>query len=441
MKRITKNTDCKFKLKNIAGIYADKFSLALYTTSADTFKTYTEADATDGYINITYDEISLIGKGVINYVCVNHIPDEEFPDQYNDKTLYGTTDYYLDSNITVDPSSSTIDALEKLQKALTTETTERKAQDETLQAEIDDKVDKTDLDNYYSKTEADEKYATNDALSDTADAVGDLQNSKADKTDLDNYLPLSGGTETGDVTFKQEGNDSLSMITNKKFHTELYNPTKGYFGKTLIQGPSWLMYRRDKDNNIIGRCWIDGYNISSGVRFDVAGCNDSSYNYYGSYQYMLSNKIGVYYYMNRQNETNGNKINQMIYLANDEKTSFQARSFDTNGTEKYIVAFQTRPIEGQFTIMNYENAILGKPEDIYIETNETETYVKVSPNGKDINKCGFVIDGYTQDDLLTANYGVKTIGKDIAKQSDLEALQSTVGDIATLLNKINGEEI
>lgn len=441
MKRITKNTDCKFKLKNIAGIYADKFSLALYTTSADTFKTYTEADATDGYINITYDEISLIGKGVINYVCVNHIPDEEFPDQYNDKTLYGTTDYYLDSNITVDPSSSTIDALEKIQKALTTETTERKAQDETLQSEIDkkantddvysktevdSKLDNINLTNYYNKEESDAKYATNDALSDVSDAVGDIQNTKADKTDLENYLPLSGGNidctsgTDGQLYWAKDGKVSTTRVKRGQVITRGSDTInkKTVFGENVLR-PSYAMFRHFTD--------LEKNTICSQVDINYTETENAS--------------IDVFCY-----DENGNLLTKCYNNStpNYARQVVRGKSATLDSFYNYVMSCADTTSAEIYLKNNNSN----HKDLLYLHSNETVSEIDFQRDDNSILKLGISADtkgisinGYTQDDLLTANYGVKTIGKDIAKQSDLEALQSTVGDIATLLNKINGEEI
>ena len=113
MKRVD-NSDVNIKLDSRI-VYLSNFNAKFYTVNAENFfirKTQdnvisaeTEDNNTEYYIKLDWNELVTLGEGVLQYKIVNNIPDSDRADLYFNKNLERTTEYYINSNVTVDPES------------------------------------------------------------------------------------------------------------------------------------------------------------------------------------------------------------------------------------------------------------------------------------------------------------------------------------------------
>ena len=113
MKRVD-NSDVNIKLDSRI-VYLSNFTAKFYTVNAENFfisKTQdnvisaeTEDNDTEYYIKLDWNELVTLGEGVLQYKIVNNIPDSDRADLYFNKNLERTTEYYINSNVIVDPES------------------------------------------------------------------------------------------------------------------------------------------------------------------------------------------------------------------------------------------------------------------------------------------------------------------------------------------------
>lgn len=111
-------------------IYTDDFVIKFYTVNVEDFfirKTQADIVETDGKkcIKLDWKELVNIGEGVMNYQALNNIPDSEFPDSKYNKCVDRTTQYYINSNVIVDPSTekNIVEIVEAIEEDLQSEVT------------------------------------------------------------------------------------------------------------------------------------------------------------------------------------------------------------------------------------------------------------------------------------------------------------------------------
>lgn len=441
MIRITKNTDIKFSLSDVAGIYEDNFTLSFYTTNANIYKQYTQADVTDGYISITWKGIVMIGGGVLNYICVNHIPDTTFPDKTNDKSFVGTTDYYIvneddGTSAIYDVINDEIDTRKKADETLQSEIDLKANKDDVYtKSEVDDKIDNINLTNYYTKSESDTKYATNTALSDLADNVGDLQNTKADKTDLDNYLPLSGGTmnSAATVKFVEDGKEGSTSIGRGLIESKMpySNSTYGYLDSFFrTTGTTHATYS-DADYTTIVNYIEERIQPTYSQLRQYFKNSDISYSF--ANRSAGSDKMFDNLFYRRYSETNEYYENLRWAGETDCRVDLKCYQNSTFVTGQRHITDTNRAYSEYSGYNGYDKLNVG----ILDQTNgKVGIEYKYLPSN-----WGIFVQGKTVNDLMTANGGVKTIGVDIASQASVDTINATLGDISSLLDIINGEEI
>ena len=90
MKRVQKNSKLCIKPHNY---YSGDGSYVLFYTTNPSFGTTIEEADSEGYMELSWDNLKQMGKGVLQYKVNN-------PGYADDYTV--TTDYYIDTNITVD---------------------------------------------------------------------------------------------------------------------------------------------------------------------------------------------------------------------------------------------------------------------------------------------------------------------------------------------------
>ena len=127
MKRIN-NSDVNILL-HPKYINIDNFNITFYTVNADTFYVRknqndvitVEREATvddveviltggttvtEYYIKLDWNELVTLGKGILQYMVINNIVDEDRADNYYNKIYLRTTEFYISSNVTVDEETA-----------------------------------------------------------------------------------------------------------------------------------------------------------------------------------------------------------------------------------------------------------------------------------------------------------------------------------------------
>ena len=133
MKRID-NSDVNIKLESKL-VYLQNFNAKFYTINAenffirknqdDVFTAQTEDGITEYYIKLDWSELVTMGEGVLQYQIVNNIPDEDRADLQFNRYFERTTEYYVNSNVTVDPEteSSFTEVIAELEEKVDAEIT------------------------------------------------------------------------------------------------------------------------------------------------------------------------------------------------------------------------------------------------------------------------------------------------------------------------------
>lgn len=124
MKRITTNDDIRFPISVVKGLNSDVFTIQFYTTSKAVCLTKTNADVEDGIIYLEWNELYPLGTGVMNYTVLIPEADGSFSDDTFNRSISGTTIFYIVSNIIVpdgDDAQDLIDIVSQLDTKLDAE--------------------------------------------------------------------------------------------------------------------------------------------------------------------------------------------------------------------------------------------------------------------------------------------------------------------------------
>ena len=150
MKRIY-NSDVNIKLESKL-VYLQNFDAKFYTvnpqsffiykTQDDVFTAETCTDVVDYYIKLDWSDLVTMGKGVLQYQIANNIPDEDRADLEYNSLLERTTEYYVNSDITVDPEaeSSITEVIAELEEKIDAEITRSTSADTVHEVAIQDEV-------------------------------------------------------------------------------------------------------------------------------------------------------------------------------------------------------------------------------------------------------------------------------------------------------------
>lgn len=149
MKRI-KNADINFKL-NTKLINIDNFSIRFYTVAPKTFfiaKTQNDVIESGGtvikdyIIKLDWTELKNIGEGVMQYDAESYVDDADYLDSLYNRSITRTTEYYIDSEIRIEPEKekSYGEMIEAISSATETEIANRISADTELTTVIEDEV-------------------------------------------------------------------------------------------------------------------------------------------------------------------------------------------------------------------------------------------------------------------------------------------------------------
>ena len=110
MKRIY-NSDVRLQTDGMN--LPEAFTFNFYTIDQNINITKDESDVDEnGYINLDWSMLQLLGEGALSYVLTKHIPDESYPDGYYDTTVTRVTNYYIVTTVQPIPPSESATTLE-----------------------------------------------------------------------------------------------------------------------------------------------------------------------------------------------------------------------------------------------------------------------------------------------------------------------------------------
>ena len=167
MKRV-KNSAINFRV-NPKLVYLQDFSIKFYTVNAGTFfirKTQddvveVEREATiydedviesggttvkEYFIKLDWHELLYIGEGVLNWRAINNVYDTGFFDTWYNRLVEGSTEYYIDSDIFVDPAEekNISEKLVELDERITIEVGDRTTADTYISGVVDSYIASND---------------------------------------------------------------------------------------------------------------------------------------------------------------------------------------------------------------------------------------------------------------------------------------------------------
>lgn len=131
MKRIYTDSDLKIRLGDIKGI-GEKFTIRFYTTNKTIYIERSEQDIISdsqfgNVLKLNWQELALIGEGVLNYTVMNNVTDSDYSDGEYNLTISGTTEYYIDSNVIIDdddPETSIFEVIAEMSNEMHTKDNE-----------------------------------------------------------------------------------------------------------------------------------------------------------------------------------------------------------------------------------------------------------------------------------------------------------------------------
>lgn len=125
MKRITTNDDIRFPIRVVKGLDSDIFTIQFYTTSKAVNITKTNEDVVDGIIHLEWNELYPLGTGVMNYTVLIPEEDGSYSDDTFNRSISGTTIFYIVSNIIVpdgDEAQELVEVVANLQTQVSSNT-------------------------------------------------------------------------------------------------------------------------------------------------------------------------------------------------------------------------------------------------------------------------------------------------------------------------------
>lgn len=205
MKRIYNNSDIQINLKTINGI-SNKFVIKFFTTNKEFFikKTNENVYTVDNekYIKLNWSELQTIGDGVLSYVLNNIKDDSDYDDGVYNNTISRTTNYYISSNIKVNPET------DKTISEIIAELTQKVEEEITRSASKDSEHDTTISNlNDELEIEADARGAADLVLQDNINSLQSLINQLQSEIDAEE-------------TARQNADTTLQSNVDKKANIE-----------------------------------------------------------------------------------------------------------------------------------------------------------------------------------------------------------------------------
>lgn len=382
MKRVN-NSDIEIQISP-KWAYMQNFYVQFYTTSPETFyiqKTQDDlivteremtvedmiengldcsdvssgATITEYWFKLEWDELKTIGEGVLEYRGVNILPDDDRIDNNYKQYFQRTTNYYIDSNVIVDPdeSESYAQLLAELDEKIDDEIVRSISADTELLLELNQETatrqqnvsDLTDL-----ITSASTEIATLSGNVYTKDEVDEL----IDNINLSGYTTIEEFDEACEVTAA-----ALNNLNDRKLDASAYTPTdlSNYYTKSETSGASQISTALDDKLDITAYTPTDLSNYYK--KQETSGATEISS--------ALSNKLDISAYTPTdltnyytKSETSGKTELSTALSSKADSDSVYLKS-ETSGKTELSTALNTKVSQAAFdtysadTVVSIEN--------------------------------------------------------------------------------------
>ena len=220
MKRIN-NSDIRINILDMN--LPEKFTFQFYTVDENVNINRTEEDVdSEGFINLDWSLLQLLGEGILSYILTKHTPDTSYPDGYYDVTITRSTNYYIVTDVepippeqsgqTMDIIIGIIDEYSKYTDGLVSAETENRIEaDNAISGSVsnlDERV--TALENI------DHQYATKSEVQEGVDDAKAYTREYAySKTDVDEKIATIDTTNYATKAELQNGVDEAKTYTRE----------------------------------------------------------------------------------------------------------------------------------------------------------------------------------------------------------------------------------
>lgn len=238
MKRITTNDDIRFPIRVVKGLDSDIFTIQFYTTSKAVCLTKTNADVEDGIIHLEWTELYPLGTGVMNYTVLIPEEDGSYSDDTFNRSISGTTIFYIVSNIIVpdgDDAQDLIDLVAQLDSKLDSEIARSTGKDNTHDTALADVYTKSETNTLLAgkankNGSANETFSTNALNLQREGAASTLYNYKdANDREFVSFYDQTGGSLTYKFTPNQEDNIATErQLALKANSSDVYSKSEVY---------------------------------------------------------------------------------------------------------------------------------------------------------------------------------------------------------------------
>lgn len=245
MKRITTNDDIRFPIRVVKGLDSDIFTIQFYTTNKATNITKTNEDVEDGIIHLEWTELYPLGTGVMNYTVLIPEEDGSFSDDTFNKSISGTTIFYIVSNIIVpdgDDAQNLIDLVAELDTKLDAEISRSTGKDNAHDTALADVYTKSETNTLLAgkankNGSANETFSTNALNLQREGAASTLYNYKdANDREFVSFYDQTGGSLTYKFTPNQEDNIATErQLALKANSADVYTKNETY-NRSEIEG-------------------------------------------------------------------------------------------------------------------------------------------------------------------------------------------------------------
>ena len=486
MKRIN-NSDIRI---NILGMnLPEKFTFQFYTVDENVNINRTEEDVdSEGFVNLDWSLLQLLGEGVMSYILTKHIPDTSYPDGYYDVTITRATNYYIVTDVepippeqsgqTLDIIIDIIDEYSKYTNGLVSAETENRIEadnaisgsvsnlDERVTAleniDLSEYATKTDLQDgvedaeaytreyAYNKTEVDEKIASIDTSNyPTKAEVNEISAQTISVIEGKGYLteetePAFNASPAKDITSeditdwnnKSDFSGDYDDLTNKPENVSAFNNDAGYL--TEHQSLADYYTSGQTDALLEGKQDAGDYATNSEVASAVAEASGATVDWVQSQHYLTEHQSLADYYTSAQTDS-------LLEGKQDAGNYVSASTL-----ENYYTSAQTDSLLDEKADTTDIPDVSGYIDDADYDSNEKKiNFYHGNTLIAYIDATAFIKDGMVTDVTISNGYLVITFNTDSGQEPISIPLTDifdpsnyyTTNQTDALLNQVSGATI
>jgi hypothetical protein len=485
MKRIN-NSDIRI---NILGMnLPEKFTFQFYTVDENVNINRTEEDVdSEGFVNLDWSLLELLGEGALSYILTKHIPDTSYPDGYYDVTITRATNYYIVTDVepippeqsgqTLDIIIDIIDEYSKYTNGLVSAETENRIESDNAisgsVSNLDERVTalenidhqyatKTDLqdgvdeaeaytrDYAYSKTEVDEKIASIDTSNYATKAeVQEISAQTISVIEEKGYIteevePAFNASAAKDITSeditdwnnKSDFSGDYDDLTNKPENVSEFNNDAGYL--TEHQSLADYYTSGQTDALLEGKQDAGDYATNSDVASAVAEASGATVDWVENQHYLTEHQSLADYYTSAQTDS-------LLEGKQDAGNYVSASTL-----ENYYTSAQTDSLLDEKADTTDIPDVSGYIDDADYDSNEKKiNFYHGNTLIAYIDATAFIKDGMVTDVTISNGYLVITFNTDSGQEPISIPLTDifdpsnyyTSGQTENRLNEVSGATI